>query len=236
VAVPTLITWLLVGCYRDAPPSPPPRRPAAPHAAPLKVTQPAPSDELYALDEALEDALSAPLVHVGTGDWFGLFRIKACVYRNDRVFVVNIYCTTKEMSSFGLVVLSPTRGRVYIYAEASAPISTLRRADYFTFKGESSPARADEKLPPLKLTFSRAQLRVWDETRYYRNIPGCFGGAEFKPPVGIGCLPELASRAQSWGARNKAFLENPPPDWYRIVGELRSRATTDGKHVDHPGG
>jgi hypothetical protein len=231
-----LIACLVASCYRDSTPAQPPPPPPPPQrTAPLEVTPPRASSELYALDEALADVLSGPLVHIGTGEWFGLYRINACAYRNARVVVVNIYCTPKEMSSFGLVVLSPTRGRVYIYAEAKAPISKLRRPDYFTFKGESEPPRVDGKLRALDLAFTYAQLRTWDERRYYRNIPGCFGGIEIKRPID-GCMQELASHKERWAARNKQFLTDPPDEWYRIVHDLRGRAQTEGKAVPHPGG
>jgi len=195
---------------------------------PLEVVTEAPPEELYPLDEALADALATPLVHVGTGEWFGLFKVNSCVYRNDRVFVVNLYCGPKEMSSFGLVVLSPTRGRVYLYAEATAPISTLVRADYFTFKGETEIAQADDELPALELGFTYAQLRVWDEQRYRHYLPGCFGGEDHHRPQG-GCLAALADHAKAWAARNTPFLDAPPPAWYRIVRDLRTRARTEGR-------
>ena len=219
------IVVLAVSCYRGGEPAPAPAVVAAPH--PPLVAAPRPG-ELYALDDALDDVLSGPLVHIGTGDWFGLFRIHACAYRNDRVIVVNVYCTANEMSSFGLVVLSPARGRTYIYAEAKAPISTLARGDYFTFKAESSPPLVDDKLAALDLAFSYAELRAWDERRYYRNIPGCFYGVEINRPL-RGCLQGLDARQTTWLERNQHFLDDPPEPWYRIVKQLRARAASDSK-------
>jgi hypothetical protein len=233
-----LVACVLVGCYREAPP---PVVPPPVVAQPL-VVEPPPEpkrvepkrEELYALDEALADVFSGPLQHIGTGPWFGMFRVNACAYRNERVIVVNIYCTPKEMKAFSIVVLSPTRGRAVIYAEAEKPISQLTRAEYFTFKAESSPP-PDSSLAPLSLSFAFNELSAWDEKRYYKWVPGCYGGVEINRPQG-GCLKALEAHAGAWKARNQPFLDAPPDDWYRVIREMRTRALRDGKHVSRPGG
>ena len=56
----------------------------------MPEVQPPEPTGIYGLNEALRDALSGPLVHVGTGPWTGNARVKACAYHNDRVLVVNI--------------------------------------------------------------------------------------------------------------------------------------------------
>jgi hypothetical protein len=223
---------LMAGCWRASPPPPPPapliQAPSPPR--PVRAKPGAPG-ELYALDEALDDALSGPWSFVGTGEWFGMFRVNACVYRNARVFIVNIYCTLKEKAAFGLVVLSPTRGRAYIYAEGERPISGTTRKDWMTFKGEAH-LPADEKSGPLRLDFTYAELRAWDEKRYYGHAPACFGGVEINRPQ-KGCL-KLDSHVESWAERNKAFLEEPTPEWYRIIREMRDRVKTDARPYTGP--
>lgn len=237
--IPMLVLACVCACYHDA--APPPHRDTpveTTQRAPLTVqsTQPEPTreGELYAMDEALADALSGPLQHIGTGAWFGLFRVNACAYRNQRVIVVNVYCTTNEMKAFSIVVLSPTRGRAVIYAEADAPISTLKRGDYFTFKGEAN-VPPDSSLRPLSLGFGYDELTTWDEKRYNKYLPGCFGGVEIKRPQS-GCLKPFEAKAATWKDRNQPFFDDPPEDWYRIVREMRERAKRDGKHIAHPGG
>lgn len=218
--------WL-ASCWRSTTPQTAPVE----TSRPLVVeTRPQPDNPgvLYALDEALADAFSQRWTFVGTGEWFGMFRVNACVYRNDRVFIVNIYCTRKEMKAFGLVVLSPTRGRVYIYAEGDQTISTSTRKDWITFKGEAHLPVVDEKVPALRLDFTYAELRAWDEKRYYRHGPACYGGVEIKRPQG-GCIHGLEAQKDAWAARNKAFLDEPNADWYRIVKEMRVRVTTDAR-------
>jgi hypothetical protein len=183
---------------------------------------------LYSLDEALKDALSGPWTYVGTGPWTGNQRLKACAYRNDRVLVVNVYCTIKEAKAFRVDVFSPTRGRVRLYAEARAPISTIKRRSYFSFTGGSEPpppARA--RLPSVTLTMSFPQLLDYDQRRYRAFLPGCYGGVENHRRQG-GCVGALARRAPEWAKANQSFLKDPPADWYRLIAELRALAPQHG--------
>lgn len=212
----------------EPPPNPTPPVTGTAPTPPAPTPPPAAKVEMYALDEAIGDALAEPLTYVGTGDWFGVVRNKTCAYRNSRVIVVNVYCTTKEMTSFSAVVLSPKKGRAYFYAEAKAPVSGVTRDKYFTFKGETSPVVVDAKLGALALDMSYPDLRAWDEKRYHHYIPGCFGGTEMGQPQS-GCSKELDAHAGEWAARNGKFFDAPPPEWYRLVKELRGRAAKDGK-------
>jgi hypothetical protein len=222
---------LAAGCAAVRPPGgAAPARARAPAVQPPPVlgSAPARGDGLYPLDEALQDALAGPWEHLGTGSWPGNLRAPACAYRNTRVLVVNVYCTRKEPKAFRLDVYSPTRGWVNIYAEAKAPVSTVRRGDYFSFKAEvQPPPRPEAGLPPLALTMSFSELRQYDRRRYERFLPACYGGVELHRPQG-GCLGELAPLAAQWADRNRPFLEQPPEDWYRLVRELRARAGKDG--------
>jgi hypothetical protein len=225
------IALLLLGCAKVAPPEPPPPEPLppppAPPAPPPIVREPMPTG-IYSLDEALNDALSGPLTHIGTGPWTGNARVHACAYRNERVIVVNVYCTLKEVKAFRVDVFSPTRGRVRVYAEARAPISALTRRDYFTFNAESEPAPGPRAhLPPVTLAMSYAELLDYDGRRYRRFLPSCYGGVEINRPQG-GCLRDLAPHAREFAATNRSFLRDPPETWYRIVKELRALASLHG--------
>jgi hypothetical protein len=205
--------------------------PAVP-SAPVREAAPARADVLYPLDEALQDALSGPWQHLRTGPWPGNFSLPACAYRNERVIVVNEYCTSKEPPAFRLDVYSPTRGWVSIYAEAKGPVSTVRRSDYFSFTAAAQPPpRPEAGLPPLALTLSFPALQRYDRRRHERFLPICYGGVAIHRPQG-GCLGELAPRAAQWAARNRAFLEHPPEDWYHLIRELRARAGQRGKKLD----
>ena len=243
----TCLLVFLIGCSRN-PTVIPPATPAAqqepkpavtatepPATAPPQTPPAAAPAPMYTLEEALADVFAGPLTYVGTGDWTGIARIKSCVYRNDRVFVVNVYCTLKEMPAFGMAVLSPTRGRVYFYAEAKKPISALRRNDYFTFLGEAEPALVDANVPALDLAFTYDQLRAWDQKRYKRFAPACAVGTELKKAQ-ASCVGDLKSQTDAWVGRNKPFVDAPPADWYKAVKEMRGRAQKDGRPVSRPGG
>lgn len=219
---------VLAGCWKSKP-SPPPMRPVGDKPLVVAESPPAEPKGLYGLDEALADAFSGPWTFVGTGVWFGMFRVNACVYRNERVVIVNKYCTLKEKPAAGVVIMHPTRGRVFIYAEGDKPISATRRPDWFTFKAESN-VPTDHA---LRVDAPFAELRVWDEKRYYQNAPGCFGGVELKKPQD-GCY-KLDAATQDWNAKNRAFLKDPPDAWYRIVAEMRERAKREARpYVDPP--
>jgi hypothetical protein len=228
-----VVVLLALGCARVTPPETPPEAPP-PEPLPLPpppVVPPAEPTGIYSLSEALADALSGPWTYIGTGPWTGNHRVHACAYRNERVIVVNVYCTIKEVKAFRVDVFSPMRGRVRIYAEAKAPISTLRRKDYFTFNAESEPmASRRARLPPFALTMSFSELLDYDGRRYQSFLPSCYGGVEIYRRQG-GCLRGLAPQARDWAATNKAFLQDPPEDWYRIVRDLRALAAQHGRDM-----
>lgn len=223
-----VVALLALGCARVKAPDTPAPAPLPPPVVQEPERQPQPRG-IYSLDEALQDALSGPWTYIGIGPWTGNHRVHACAYRNERVIVVNVYCTVKEVKAFRVDVFSPTRGRVRIYAEAKAPISTLMRKDYFTFNAESEPPPGPRAgLPPVTLTMSFPELRAYDGLRYQGFLPSCYGGVEIHRPQG-GCLRELAPRAAEWAETNRSFLREPPEDWYRIVRELRALAREHGK-------
>jgi len=175
---------------------------------------------LYTVTEAFEDIASGPLVFVGTGEWFGNFSIHGCAYRNARVIVVNVYCTVKEQTALGVVVLSPTRGRLMIYAEGSAPISTVKRSEYFAFRMEVQPPDPDA---PLALDIAYADLRAWDERRYHSRLGACWSGDT------DGCGAGLESRLAAWNPSAETFLRDPPEAFYRLAKDLHARAVRDSR-------
>jgi hypothetical protein len=226
-----MIALLILGCALGCAKVSGPERPvppSVPDARATRVPERQPTG-IYSPDEAVSDALSGPWIHVGTGPWPGNQRVKACAYRNERVLLVNVYCTIKEVTAFRVDVFSPTRGRVGIYAEARVPVSTVTRREYFTFTAESEPPpRPRARLPAVRLDMSFADLLDYDERRYRAFLPSCYGGVENQRRQG-GCLRELAGRASEWVGTNRAFLKDPPADWYRMVTELRALARQHGR-------
>ncbi len=185
--------------------------------------QPAQATGLYGADEALRDALSGPLRYVGTGTWPGIRRMFSCAYRNERVLVVNVYCSPTDRQALRVAIYSPKRGRVSIYAEGKSGISSQRRADYFTFMVESEPL---ERAVSLGMTFD--ELRAYEEQRYAAFLPQCYGGQELGKPRS-GCLAGLAPRAPAWMQQNKRFLDRASDHWYRLVRDLRVSAVHEGR-------
>lgn len=182
----------------------------------------APVGSPYALSDALADALSGPLRLVGKGAWHGLSGSLACVYRNDRVLVVDEYCRPREMNSLGVVIVSPTRGRVALYAEGRGPVSKLERREYviFTARSESLDPR---RLPSLEMT-------VEELSQYHafagRSVPFCDLSLSRTEKRG-GCTNPLVALSAAYEAQNLGFITEPPATWFVFVRdliELRRRA------------
>jgi hypothetical protein len=206
-----------------------PARAKAPATQATQAPSSRPVEGLYAPEEALRDALSSPLQHIGTGRWPGINRMYACAFRNERVLVVNVYCGRTDVPAFRVDVYSPKRGRVRIYAEASGPILTRMRHQYFTFMAESEPPPGPEAhMPALALTMSLAELRAYDKQRYGAYLAACYGGQEHARPRGA-CLGALAARGAEWASQSRVFLERANDDWYRMVRAMRAVAIRYGK-------
>jgi hypothetical protein len=180
----------------------------------------------------LNDALSSQLEYIGTGRWPGVERSRACAFRNQRVLIVDDFCTLSELHAFRIEVYSPERGRVRIYAETRGAVSDRRRRDYFTFMVESSPTPSPEtRIPPLTLAMSYDELRSYEQRRYEAYLPSCYGGEQNRRNVG-GCLDSLAPRAREWSEQNRSFLDHANDDWYRVMTQLRLLAARYGAAQD----
>ncbi len=205
-----------------------------PGAAATSTVTPAPqvASGLYSADEALRDALSGPLEYVGSGPWPEVERLHACVFRNQRVVVVNAYCTQTESSVFRIDVYSPAGGHVRIYAEGKGPVSAQMRQSYFTFKALSEPPLDPGlSMRPLTLSMSFSELRDYDQKRYEAFLPACYGGTELDQPLG-GCLGSLATHAAAWSDQHRAFLRHASDDWYSMMREMRRLASQYGKDIE----
>src|SRR5262249_13573741 len=120
-----------------------------------------------------------------------------------------------EPSGVIVHVLSPTRGRVTVFAEAKQPISRARRADYSGFGVGSKQVR----LPPASLTLAMSYEEVIAyETDPIRGGPAsCTVGTQ--RPEGW-CSPGLPITASEYAAQTAAFLREPPEAWYALVRAL----------------
>lgn len=189
---------------------------------------PAAESQLYAAEEALRDVLASELQYLGAGRWPGVERSRACAFRNDRVLVVNVYCTRIESPAFRIEVYSPERGRIRLYAEANGPISARRRGEYFTFMAESGPPPGrNVMIRPMVLSMSYEELSSYEQVRYDSRLPGCFGGEQLHKPVS-GCFGSPPPPDSEWAARNRAFLQQPSDDWYRVIQRMRELANQYG--------
>jgi hypothetical protein len=233
-AAGALLLWA-AGCAASQHTQPRLQRPALSFSATASSEFQRPSGgqrHLYPVDEALRDVLSGELVYMGTGHWPGIERSYACAFRNQRILVVNTYCTLKEAPAFRLDVYSPERGRVSIYAEARGGVSTHDRTNYFIFTAASAPAPGPEtRIQPVALAMSYQDLQRHERERYGAFLPSCYGGMRHDQKEGT-CFGPLAPEATAWAARNRAFLEHASDDWYRVVRAMRALAELYGRDPD----
>lgn len=184
----------------------------------------------YPPADAITDALSGPLEYIGTGSWPGIFQIPSCAYRNARVVVIDVYCTRKEINTFSVLVYHPERGRVQLYAEARAPISTLERGQYVIWKAHSDELPAT---PALALSATREQLTAYEERRNALNLPGCWAEHWTQAPPGRSmppgrCYKKTKEVEAAWNPVGDAFLQTPPEGWYPLVKTIRALAERHG--------
>lgn len=179
---------------------------------------------LYPPEEALADALASPLKYVGTPVWPGRYKIPSCVYRNRKVFVVNSYCTTREIHSTGITVFHPEKGSAGFYAEAKEPISTIGREDYGNWSFSTS-----DPFPGLRLNMKLDELLAYEERRSKLGKGSCYAGLRVSTEKNGGCRLKTPDIEQWWDGLYKPLLKNPPAGWYELVKVLRKRAPKDGR-------
>lgn len=229
-----LVALLLsVGCGAPGREASVPRAPVvaetvAVEPAVVEPSPPEPSLDLYTLEEAFADVMASPLAFIGTGEWTGVAPYPPCAYKNDRVIVLDNYCTTKkEISTFGVDVYSPTRGWFEIYATAKGkqPVSSTPRAEYGSFLITSGPvALPGQVKAELSFDMTYADVERYEGLRAGANLPACWEGVHAEPASG--CSQGVpASVAAAFRASYQDFMRDPPPSWYAfartIVGARR---------------
>jgi hypothetical protein len=232
LGLPLALCAAAAGCVVGVPPAPiapstrgaagsevaskgPAGAPPAPRAPP-GAPAPAPVAPPYAPSQATADALSGPLEIVGVGAWPGLFRRLSCVYRNLRVFVVDERCSDpREPSSLVVHVLSPTRGRATIFADAGAPIGRARRPDYRSFGAASTAPRPPPAALDVAMDYERVVAAETDAPGTVRAT--CSAGTQ--RPQGS-CSKGAPVSAAEYAASVEPFLREPPAGWYELVHEL----------------
>jgi hypothetical protein len=190
----------------------------------LMTLLPVAAPPVYTPAEAVEDVLSDPLEYVGRGPWFGMARWEACVYRNGRVLLVDVYCARDWPQAFSVRVFSPGRGRVELYVETEKPAAELTRAEYddATWKIESERPPGGGH-PAVELSMSFEQLRDYEERRYRLYLPACY--IDRGQPR---CHAGLEHAGSRWQSTAGPFWRKPGAAWYRLVQQVRRLAAEHG--------
>ena len=228
------VFFLLVACATTSKQTATTISPPTPSSASTAVEQPeqAPAplqaSGLYTVHEALKDVLVGDWTYLGTGPWPGNNRLHACVYHNGNVFIVDVYCTITESHAFRVDILSPSRGRLRIYAEANGPISSVSRDAYFIFSVESEPPPpANTLVLPLSLSMSLADMQRYESSRYDAYLPACYLGIRHGEVRG-GCLDKYADAKESFRAEHQRFIDEPDATYFQLLKILRKQALRFG--------
>jgi hypothetical protein len=184
------------------------------------------SPALYTPAEAVADVLSSPLEYVGRGPWFGMARWESCLYRNQRVLVVDVYCSRAWPEAFSVRVFSANRGRANFYLESETPATELDRDRYdpSSWKIEVEPPPSRDALPiRVHLDMSFDELRDYEEGRYQLYLPACYtaGGS-------ARCHSDLSSAREAWAAATETFWKEPGQAWQQLIARMRALAEKHG--------
>lgn len=188
----------------------------------VRFEKPVTATPLYPPEEALADALSSPLEFIGISH-FDAPSIQECAYRNQKVLVVNRYCTTREITATGITIIHPDRGVVRFYAEAKEPISTIAREDYDNWRMDTH-----DPYPGARLTMKTfEEIQAHEKRRGVFRDQACYAGITSTPNGS--CRKKAPEIEQWWSGIYKPLLKTPPESWYSLVKALRKRAVKDGR-------
>jgi len=191
----------------------------------VRVPETVSATPLYPPEEALADALSSPLRLISLRQT-DPNDVPECAYRNQKVLVLNAYCTTREIQATGITIIHPERGHVHLYAEAKEPISKLTREDYDNWKFSTH-----DPLPGARLDMTFEELLQHDDRRQRLRDHACYAGIQMSPNGA--CWKKTPEFEAWWATLYKPLLKNPPARWNELIRVLRKRAVKDGKPDPH---
>ena len=182
--------------------------------------------KLYPPDEALADALSSPLRHLGTGVWPGRYKIPSCAYRNEKVIVLDSYCTLREMNPTTVWIFHPERGTAVFSAsgDRGALVSKIKRESY-----EQWGFSTLEPYPGLNLAMSFRELTDWEKRRGVFSRGSCGASLTTSAPKRASCGLKTPDIEEWWQGYYRPLLEVAPADWYELVKRVRALAPKYGK-------
>src|SRR5688572_5453051 len=131
-------------------------------AAPAATPAAAPA--LYTVDQAMTDVASGPLRFVGMAALPGSYLVLQCLYKNDRVLVLDPECLPGDATRITITVHSPGRGSVSMWARAdNTPLLPLPPAKYEAFGVASYFPAPDAVQPRISLSMSDRDLVAHQE-------------------------------------------------------------------------
>jgi hypothetical protein len=170
------------------------------------------------------DVASGPLQFVGMGSLPGSYLVLQCLYKNERVLVVDPECLPGESTDstrMTITVHSPTRGSVSIWARANnTPLLPLPPSKYEAFGVASYFPAPDAVQPRISLSMSDRDLVAHQEAM--TKLAG--ERRKSKQPQEPRCMQTSGKGTDCSGMDPKAFattaepfVKNPPPGWQTLL-------------------
>jgi hypothetical protein len=184
------------------------------------------AQKLYPPDEALADALASPLKHLGTGVWPGRYKIPSCVYRNEKVLVLDSFCTIREMNPTTVWIFHPERGIAIFSAtgDRGALVSQVKRNQY-----EQWTFASLDPYPGMDLTFGFEELTDWEKRRSVFSRGSCSAALVTTSPTRATCSFKTPEIEEWWQGYYRPMLDEAPTGWYELIKRLRKLAPRYGK-------
>ena len=175
-------------------------------------------NNLYNIHQAMEDVFSSPLEFIGTGEWYGEHPYPSCAYKNDKILIIDNYCSRREITTFSVTFFSPERGylKIYAYTESTKKaVSKIDRGLYDSFYVTSQPPPS-EGMTEKSLSFDMnyRALRDYNRARakLHRYVE-CYEG--FKVDYMRGCTDKRISA--NYVDVHESFIKAPNERWYDFV-------------------
>lgn len=181
--------------------------------------------DVYTVDVAMRDALSSPLEFVGHTAWPGLFQVLACVYRNQRVEVVDERCLPVTRGRATIHIYSPTEGYVALWGRSAdgSSLLSMQPRRYESFGVGSYPVAPRGIEPRIRLGMSSGDMKAYLEAMVALGAARHRAGQPQEPRCwystdrGLECD---RMDGATFSASAQPFIDDPPPEWRQLLQQI----------------
>jgi hypothetical protein len=173
----------------------------------------------YTPQQALADVLSSPLEFVGKGLLYGYQSIESCLFRNDKVLVLDGYCTKTEVGAADLIVYSmELKQALQIHAESNGNFTPISQTNPAKYPPNYWYADLRETGPDIHLEISFSAFADLYQNMAQNQAPDCLVSAQFSTCAGN------PSYTQDWLSEAESFRKSPGKSWHQVLLLLKNSA------------